>query len=143
MFIEWVRAELDGDTERAGFVKARFRPAFVPQFDKWLATGSAKPGELPPGSPFTMAGYTTPGFVQADKLFAQSSAMLDEGGVASRVSQTYVLIAVMFASVLFFGGIATKFADRRASYLLGAIAALMLIGAVVVLATEPVMLLIH
>lgn len=143
LFIEWVRAELDGDPDRAGFVRERFRPEFIPIFEKWLDLGSAKPGELPAGSPFTLKGYTTPGFTQADQLFQESSDQLDKGGVASRTSQTYVLVAVMFASVLFFGGIATKFADRRASYLLGGIAALMLIGAVIVLATQPVLLLIH
>lgn len=59
---------------------------------------------------------------------------------ASRTSQTYVLIAVMFASVLFFGGIATKFTDHRASRLLGGLAVIMLVAATVELATQPVLL---
>lgn len=142
LFIEWVRAELDGDTRRAGFIEARFRPEFVPQFQKWLDDGAAAPGELPAGSPFTQEGYTTPGFVRAEKLFGESQALLDKGSGATRTSQTYVLIAVMFASVLFFGGIATKFVDRRSSMLLGGIAVLMLIGATVVLATQPILFLI-
>lgn len=143
LFIEWVRARLDRDPERADFVHARFRPEFLPIFDKWMATGTGTASGLPDGSPFTMKGYTTPGFVQADKYFSESSDFQLRANTASRTSQTYVLIAVMYASVLFFGGIATKFADRRASRLLGGLAAVMLIGATVELATQPVLFLIH
>lgn len=140
LFIEWVRANLDGDTDRAAFVQNRFRPEFLPFFERWMETGSGTASGLSDGSPFTMKGYTTPGFVEADTHFKESSDFQITANGASRTSQTYVLIAVMFASVLFFGGIATKFSDRRASRLLGGLAVIMLVAATVELATQPVLL---
>lgn len=143
LFTEWVRAMLDGQPDRAKFVEARFRPGFLPAFHDW-AGGEVTAGHgLPDGSPFQSPLYATTGFEQATKGFAQVESLQDKADTASRTSQTYVLIAVLYASVLFFGGVSTKLGDRRAARLLVVMAAAALIGATVELATQPVLVLIH
>lgn len=143
LFTEWVRAVLDEDPDRAAFVEARFRPGFLPAFHEWLGDTVIGSTALPPGSPFDSKQYQTAGSVKSQELFAEAEALQTRADRASRTGQTYVLIAVLYASVLFFGGISTKLKDRRASRLLVVMAALALIGATAELATQPVLFLIH
>ncbi len=139
LFTEWVRAALDGDTDRAGFVEARFRPGFIPAFEDWLGDTTLPTEHLPDASPFQTDGYSTPGFDEARSHFAEVDTLQQDADRASRTGQTYVLIAVLFASVLFFGGISTKVTDLRASRLLIVMAVLALIGAVIELLSQPVL----
>lgn len=139
LFTEWVRATLDGDPERAGFVEARFRPGFLPAFDDWRSGTSSAGQGLPDASPFQSPRYSTPGFERAEEHFREVETLQSRADTASRTSQTYVLIAVLYASVLFFGGISTKLDDPRAVRLLTVMAALSLVGATVVLLRQPVL----
>ena len=50
----------------------------------------------------------------------------------------YVLLTVVFASVLFFGGIARAFESRPLRTVLAALAVLLFLGTLVVLATMPI-----
>ena len=56
MFLSWVQAASENQTGRMVFLKDRFRDEFRPAFDTWLTT--AKPGEIPPGTPFTLPEYS-------------------------------------------------------------------------------------
>ena len=57
---------------------------------------------------------------------------------ARRYSDDYVLLTVVFASVLFFGGIARAFDSRPLRTGLAALAVLLFLGTLVQLATMPV-----
>jgi len=52
MFLSWVQAASENQTGRKVFLEDRFRDEFRPAFDAWLTRG--KPGEIPPGTPFTL-----------------------------------------------------------------------------------------
>ena len=56
---------------------------------------------------------------------------------ANSTSDTYVLITVLFASVLFFAGIATASRVMQARVVLLAIGTVVFIGATIVLSTQP------
>ena len=57
---------------------------------------------------------------------------------AGRVGDNYVLLTVLFATVLFFGGIATTFRSPKVEAVLLAVATLILVGTLGALATFPV-----
>jgi hypothetical protein len=57
---------------------------------------------------------------------------------ARRCSDDYVLLTVIFASVLFFGGIARAFDSRRLRIILAALAVLLFLGTLVALTTMPI-----
>jgi hypothetical protein len=57
---------------------------------------------------------------------------------ARRFSDNYVLLTVVFASVLFFGGIARAFDSRPLRIVLAALAVLLFLGTLVALSTMPI-----
>lgn len=107
IFTAWVAAVSEKDTPRADFLEARFRPEFTPAFDAWI--NSVPKGTIPPGTPFSLPEYTLAAQVESDRLVKDAE---EHYAVASRANQTgdnFVLTTVLFATVLFFAGIASNF----------------------------------
>jgi len=69
---------------------------------------------------------------------AESDARWTEARQADENSDRFVLLTVIFASVLFFGGIEQKFKDRRARTGLLAVGSLLLIVGLVTMLNYPV-----
>ena len=106
MFLSWVQAASENQTGRMVFLKDRFRDEFRPAFDEWLTSG--KPGEIPPGTPFTLPGYSLKITRDLIQLKQNISIKLDNVQQANQNSGSYVLTTVFGALVLFFAGIAGK-----------------------------------
>ena len=60
-----------------------------------------------------MAEYRIAEKEEAQRLGDAINKKVDEARNSNRISDNYILFTVIFASVLFFGGIATKFQSRR------------------------------
>jgi hypothetical protein len=106
IFLSWVQAVSENQTGRMVFLRDRFREEFRPAFDAWLTSG--KPGEIPPGTPFTLPEYslkTARDLTQVEQNISLKMVDLRE---ASHTSGDYVLTTVFGALVLFFAGIAGK-----------------------------------
>ena len=91
-----------------------------------------------PPSPFRMAEYAqkeTAEVARQEELATKAMAASRE---ARRCSDDYVLLTVIFASVLFFGGIARAFDSRRLRIVLAALAVLLFFGTLVALSTMPI-----
>ncbi len=111
LFQSFIDAKNAGDERLATFYRDRFRPEFVPAFDAWAATVPA--GTIPPGSPFSMPEYQPAAQAHADDLEAKAEASSAEARAANQTGDNFVLLAVIFASVLFFAGVGTKFNGYR------------------------------
>ena len=74
---------------------------------------------------------------ESDRLLDEADRQLAEADVADTRSGNYMLLTVLFASVLFFAGITTKFQTFRIEVALPAIAAIILVGTLVLMATYP------
>ncbi len=112
MLISFLEARGRGDQELEKFLSERFRPEMKISFDAWMKTDPFHNPEAPP-HPLKMAEYVQPE-VQASSEFEEESArMRTAAQEANQVSDTYVLLTVLFASVLFFGGIGGMFQSRR------------------------------
>jgi hypothetical protein len=67
-----------------------------------------------PSSPFDMDEYKKLQLDSISKVDEQQATTIGErAGAAGRNSDTYVLLTVLFASVLFFGGVGNTFESRR------------------------------
>jgi len=137
MFIAFMQARLERNTAFEAFLAERFRPEMKPAVEAWLKLDPLNNPGAPP-SPFRMAEYAqaeTAEVARQEELAAKAMAASRE---ARRCSDNYVLLTVVFASVLFFGGIARAFDSRRLRIVLAALAVLLFLGTLVVLTTMPV-----
>jgi hypothetical protein len=115
VFTAWVTAVSEKNAERAEFLRARFRNEFKPAFDAWLA--SAPPGTIPDGTPFMLPEYRLVAAEEASALLKQAEVAQARAADANQISDNFVLTTVLFATVLFFAGIASRMqtvAIRRA-----------------------------
>ncbi|QIK82182.1 hypothetical protein [Sanguibacter sp. HDW7] len=136
VFGTWLEAEVRGDDSLATAVAERFRPELVPAFEAWRALG--RDGELAPGSPFDLPEYRLAARVEAERLTAVAEDASLRGTEAGETSDSYVLTAVLYASVLFLAGIATKIAHPRGARFAVILSVVMLVAAVGLTLTLPV-----
>ena len=118
----------------SGFLYERVRPEFRTAFDAWLLQFAA--GSAPP-SPFAMSEYELANAIEADRLKSVADDFAVSAGEANQNSDDYVLTAVAFALVLFFGGISSKLASVANRYLALGISTVLFVGATAVLILLP------
>ena len=128
LFIEFVAAKSQNNDAFADFLYQRFDPALKKSTDVWLALKPLKNPDAPP-SPFEMPEYSIVELQTAKQLRLQMEDKQLAARSANRASDNYVLLTVLFAMVLFFGGIANKFQSRRVK------TGVLIVGTVVYLAT--------
>lgn len=134
-FSLWLEATVKGDGEVADEVAARFRPELRVAFDDWLARSH---DAVPAGTPFVLATYREPATEQVDVLLDTAEARADDADQANQNGDNFVLTAVLYASVLFFAGIASKLATTRAQHFAVTLSGLMFVVATAVMATLPI-----
>lgn len=135
IFSTWLEATIDGQDRLANATEERFRADFVPAFEEWMALGH--PGELAPGSPFEMTSYLLPATVEAQRLTDLAEAESLEADEHNQTSDNFVLTAVLYASVLFFAGIANKISNPTSSHIAVGLSGTMFVLATIVMATQP------
>jgi hypothetical protein len=117
MFTQWINAFASGDQELADFYQNRFRDEFKPAFEAWLATDPVNNPDAP-ATPFSMPEYQLSMAAEADRLEMEAEATFAEGAEANQTSDKYILNTVFLASVLFLGGIATRFKAMSARWVI-------------------------
>ena len=134
-FLNWLDAEQSGDHALADDIHARMRKEFLPAFDAWLATAPA--GSIPDGTPFELPEYRLAAEERAKRLEAKAAALFEDGNQSNEVGDDFVLAAVLFASVLFFSGLAGTFDSLRAQLFLLILGGVMLLVGTVIVVTLP------
>ncbi len=137
LFTDWLNAFAEEQTELAGFYSERFRDEFQPAFEAWLATDPRTNPDAPK-TPFAMPEYTVEAAQRAERLEAEADQFSSEAREANQRSDNYVLCVVLFASVLFFAGISTKFESPQVRFAMLGLATAVFIGAAAWVATFPV-----
>lgn len=120
----------------SGFWYERVREEFRPAFEAWLKLFTLDRSNAPP-TPFAMEEYVVADAVEADRLQQQAESFAAEAGQANQNSDDYVLTVVVFALVLFFGGVSSKLTKRLNRYITLVIAVLLFLGATWVLLSLP------
>ena len=108
LFMQWIGAIATDNQRLEDFYRERFRPGMGVAVDAWLATDPVNNPDAPP-HPFLMPEYR----VDEDSIGAAAAARSDESWRTAREyderADRYVLLTVVFASVLFFAGISERF----------------------------------
>ena len=100
-FAHWMTAKSGGDTLVANFIASRFRPEFKLAFERWIASKPLRSPTAAP-SPFALPSYRLADQAVADSLDRAAERESAASQRANRISDTYVLDAVIMATVLFF-----------------------------------------
>jgi len=131
-FLNWLDAEQSGDHVLASDIHVRMRREFLPAFDAWLAMAPA--GSIPDGTPFELPEYRLAAEADSKRLENKAAVLFEDGNESNQVSDDFVLAAVLFASVLFFSGLAGTFDSLQAQVLLLVLGAVMLgVGTIIVI----------
>ncbi len=120
----------------SGFLYQRFRPEFKVAVNAWVAT---RPRLNPdaPATPFVMPQYQVAAAKSAASLDQKAEAQSATARAANQRSDNYVLMTIVFATVLFFAGISSKMDTFRARAFLLSMAILLLVGAIFVVGSFP------
>ena len=112
VFLDWVDAESKNDSVQAKFIQDRFRDEFKPAFNAWIATAN-KTNPIPAGTPFELPEYTLAKYNESALLEEQATASFNSGKDANTNGDMYISNTVLFAIVLFFCGIYTRWESIR------------------------------
>jgi hypothetical protein len=137
MFIHYLEARSEGRKDLAELFHHRFRPEMKQAVDAWLNTDPFNNPNAPP-HPLKMTEYVVPMDIEAGKQAELERLKTAAAEEANTNSDRYVLLTVMFASVLFFGGITGMIDIRWLRQTLGLFALALFIGTVIFLATMPI-----
>lgn len=133
-FALWLEAAVAGDDALATATAERFRPELRVAFNDWQAQSTEA---VPPGTPFDLASYRSVAAEDVDRLRDEADERADAADASTQNSDNFVLTAVLYASVLFFAGIASKLGTPRAQHLAVALSGSMFVVATAVVATLP------
>jgi hypothetical protein len=137
MFTNWVNAFAHEDLQLAEFYMNRFRDEFRPAFEAWMATDPVNNPDAPE-TPFSMPEYQLDKAAEADRLEKEAEATFAEGAAANETSDKYILNTVFLASVLFLGGITSRFKAMSARWVIILFSLGVLIFGLVNLLTYPI-----
>lgn len=112
MGISWMQAKHEGNQRQEQFLYDRFRPQMKKAVEAWLQTDPFNNPAAPLG-PMKMPEYVQPELAEARRQDDLSAQAYNAAMHANHTSDAYVLLTVLFASVLFFGGIAGTLESRR------------------------------
>ncbi len=136
LFERYVSAIIEKNDQLAEFLFQRFRPEMRVAVEAWLAT---KPWHNPsaPLTPFSMDAYVLAAGKEARQLQMDETKNFAEARDADEISDTYLLLTVLYGIVLFLGGIAAVFEEPRLRIVLLVLAAAMLTVTTMALAFLP------
>jgi hypothetical protein len=135
LFTNWLAAHTDGNAKVAAIYEAHFRKEFRPAFRAWRAE---TPDLASTDLPFDRPEYRLQRQSDAMHYDAQASRALQDGQRANDVSDEYVFVTVILASVLFFAGAVRPLVTPHARGIMLAIAAVLCCWAVWRLVLAPV-----
>ncbi|MEA2022877.1 MAG: hypothetical protein U9N79_01155 [Actinomycetota bacterium] len=123
----------------SGFLYERFREEFRPAMDAWLATDPVGNPDAP-ATPFDMTEYQVAEFAEAQRLVEIADEAAVDARTANQNGDNYVLTAVLFATVLFFSGIASKLESRWNRHFVNVVGFIGVVAGAIILMKLPVLL---
>jgi hypothetical protein len=137
LFVEFAAAKSQDNQKLADFLYQRFPPELKTATDAWLATDPLNNPAAPP-SPFDMPEYRLPEQDDAEKAAQLAIKKFTAAGKADERADNYVLLTVIFATVLFFSGISGKFQWQVIDAAVLVLAVVVLLGGLVLLFQIPI-----
>ncbi|MGH9939703.1 MAG: hypothetical protein ACREAM_25970 [Blastocatellia bacterium] len=137
LFVKFAEAKSEGNERLAEFLVDRLLPSTKAALLTWWETN---PRENPdsPRTPFLMPEYKQPLLEEAarhERLAQEHKALARR---ANQNADTYLLLTVLFTSVLFFGGISGTFESRQLRQIMLGVAFALFLVTLATLTTLPV-----
>lgn len=134
VYVDWAIALTEDNTELAAYLQeSLFSDELSAATEEWTAMGDDAPA-----SPFELDSYYLPQWTAGDELEAETEAKFDTAKEANQRGDNYVLVTVVFASVLFFAGMASTVSRPAIKVGFLVIGGVLFVGAAGVMATFPV-----
>lgn len=118
------------------FNERLFRDEFKILIDEWVALDPFSDPNAPK-TPFELEGVIDVYMAESIMWDEIASEKFNGGKDANQNNDNWILATVLFASVLFFAGISTKFKSARVRALSIALATVALVGSTILVATLP------
>jgi hypothetical protein len=135
-FNTWFTAYVAGDSMAEMVAVRRFRPPFKIAFDAWLATEPFTNAKAPPG-PTYMPQYKQPELAESVTLDNKATEEYALGVQAGSNADNYIRDTIYLATILFLIGISGHFRFIRIRVSLVVLSGLMMVIAIVEIATSP------
>lgn len=103
-FLDWLDADSQSNAELAETIVDRMSPEFRTAFEEWLLLRENEP-EQAPSTPFETESWYPDYMKDANEVFDQADDISTDAREQNQTSDNYVLMTVVFASVLFLAGI--------------------------------------
>jgi hypothetical protein len=133
LFSSWLQASSSDDQKLMDSLAARFPEPLATAFSAWLAT-DPETNPAAPLSPFDMPEYRIPEADEANALNDKADALFAKALADNQRGDNYTLLAVAFATVLFFAAISGRMKGRRYQW------AVLVLGLVVFSITAAILL---
>lgn len=137
LFAEWSAAVFLDNQELADYLLERFPSELAVATEAWIALDPMNNPNAPL-SPFDMPAYQLVDLEESEQLLVQVEADRVKSSAASQTADRYVLLTVLFASVLFFAGISGKFKSQIIDLCMLVLAFLVFLVVIAVLISYPV-----
>jgi hypothetical protein len=135
-FERYASAVSERNNQLAEFLFKRFRPEMKVAVEAWQALKPLK-NPAAPLTPFTMAEYSVATEKEAQRLRKEEGNKFAEARKANEISDTYLLLTVLYGIVLFLGGIAAAFEKQKLRIVIIAMAVVTLSVATIAMAFLP------
>jgi hypothetical protein len=110
--VEWLTAQVHGETKLADLFERRLLPEFRSAFDAWKKTDPVHNPDAPAG-PALMPEYHNVTAEQAAELNKEASELFEQGTAARERADQYVRLTVVLATVLLLTAISQRFHSHR------------------------------
>jgi hypothetical protein len=137
LFVEWSSALTLNNERQADFLYERFPAEQKKATEAWLTLEPETNPNAPP-SPFAMSEYILDQNKESADLSVEADEMFATATQANRTADNYVLLTVIFATVLFFGGLSGKFKSRTVDLVMLILALVLFTLGLVVMLGFPV-----
>jgi hypothetical protein len=107
LFTQWVRAFSEDDQRETDYLERTFPEPLATAFQAWVAADPEANPEVP-RTPFGMPEYAIPQDAQAIAADERADGLFTDALTYNQRGDNYTLLAVLFASVLFFASVANR-----------------------------------
>jgi hypothetical protein len=122
---EWIKAQAAGNRKVAQLFERRMLPEFRPAFEAWKGTDPLNNPNAPAG-PAVMPEYHNANAEAAVKRGEEATEAFEQGAAARRISDKYVRVTVVLATVLLLTVISQRFKTHSVRLGLAIVAFLLL-----------------
>ena len=134
----WLVMAAENNQRGMQILEERFEETLRPAFDAWIA--GSNDGDSPPGLPQDLPEYLE-GFDELLEVksfhFTNATVAAEAAADANRTGDSFVLVTVILASVLFFAGVGTKLKGQAMRITMLAVASLLCAAAIAAMLSLP------